>query len=545
MRISYHNRRIKILFIFILIIIVVLSLIEIGSRFSADVLEKVLNREYQGYKFQIRKCKYIPFKGLILLDVHIKKHNQRMVKAEKIVLNQLTKKRLVVELVSVHFGSGFLNFFPLGTRSKSARALDISIDEGYIGNEFRIRRGFISLNRGRANFLLDANYKFWDLNFSGYFAREGFLMLKSSAFKMRAFGIYFPDSGKFNGKLVFRDRICPLSFTAIMSPELIIQDVSINGFKIRGPLRLQQMNNLESDWEFNSEDLNIKGKLQFENYPRKSLLCLRMEKFNISDIELLTNIYCTYFKSGKILELKTVGSVVNRKPFPEVSVKLRFLPRGVLIEYLKYEAGFNLTGFWGYSGELSLDGKFNEFSLSELLYIFLPRYQRVLSLSGITGRVVYFSFDDTKFAELYWEIPRGKIGDINFNDGKLHLVGKSSVMEFINSQLIVNDVPYFLEGKVDFSKFPSSETWKDVYLVGTPSTIPWGKLNLERHSEEKRISLGTKLSDIVRLDYNVEFSEQGDYNKNEVSLEIKGTPNLKLRLRGDEEIMGVEKKIEF
>ncbi|OQX83860.1 MAG: hypothetical protein B6D53_01405 [Candidatus Omnitrophica bacterium 4484_49] len=493
MRISYHNRRIKILFIFILIIIVVLSLIEIGSRFSADVLEKVLNREYQGYKFQIRKCKYIPFKGLILLDVHIKKDNQRMVKAEKIVLNQLTKKRLVVELVSVHFGSGFLNFFPLGTRSKSARALDISIDEGYIGNEFRIRRGFISLNRGRANFLLDANYKFWDLNFSGYFAREGFLMLKSSAFKMRAFGIYFPDSGKFNGKLVFRDRICPLSFTAIMSPELIIQDISINGFKIRGPLRLQQMNNLESDWEFNSEDLNIKGKLQFENYPRKSLLCLRMD----------------------------------------------------LIEYLKYEAGFNLTGFWGYSGELSLDGKFNEFSLSELLYIFLPRYQRVLSLSGITGRVVYFSFDDTKFAELYWEIPRGKIGDINFNDGKLHLVGKSSVMEFINSQLIVNDVPYFLEGKVDFSKFPSSETWKDVYLVGTPSTIPWGKLNLERHSEEKRISLGTKLSDIVRLDYNVEFSEQGDYNKNEVSLEIKGTPNLKLRLRGDEEIMGVEKKIEF
>jgi hypothetical protein len=545
MRISYHNRRIKILFVFILFIILIISLFEIVSRFSANIVEKFLHHRYRAFSFQISKCKYVPFKGLTLLGVGVKKGGQMILEAEKIILNRVFQERVILELVSVRFSPGVFKFLPLGSGSGSDKAWDIFINGGYVGKDLRISDGFISLKSGKINFSLNANYRFWDLNFKGYFANQGIFALTSSGLKANALGIYLPDDGRFNGRLEFKEKTYPLSFILQTSPEIIIEDIAINGFKIRGPLKLTQLNNLITEWSLNIGNLNLGGKLQFENRPRESQLCLRVDKTKISGIELLTNIYCTYFKPERILELKTVGSVVNLKPFPELSVRMRFLPQGVSVEDLQYQAGFTLSGFLSYSGELTLEGKFDNFSLSELLDVFFPRYQRVLSLSGINGQLLYFSFDSSRVTELYWEIPEGKVGDIDFTEGKLHLVGKGSSLEFIDSQLMVNQTPYILEGKVDFSKFPSSEMWKNVYLVSSSPAVPFGKLGFERNFEERRISLGAKLSEMVRLDYNVEFSEQGDYNKNEVSLEIKGTPNLKLRLRGDEEIMGVEKKIEF
>ncbi len=545
MRISYCIRRVKFFLLFIGIIIIVILLLEFFSLLSAYLIEKFLSYKYQGYRFQIKGCKYFPFQGITLVGVNIVKNGNKILKAEKVIIGNF-EGNIQLILTSAYFSPRIFKLLSSDSGKEKVKSLNVVINNSYIGRDFKITNGFIFIEPKRVNFFILASYKMFDFNFKGLFSKEeGFLWLDSPSLNIKTFGVYFPNQGNFNGRVIFKQRLYPLSFAVTTSPNIVIRDITIDGLKIKGPLKLKDVNNITSSWQFNSGRLNLQGELSFQNSPQQAKLYLKLDKTNILGIELLTNIACQYLKSDKVLELETVGSVVNARPFPELCMRLKFLSSGISIENLKYQAGFTLTGFWHYSSGLNFKGKFDNFSLSELLNIFFPQYQRVLSLTGINGRLLYFAFQDSRFTELYWEIPSGKIGDINFTAGRLHLIGNTKILEFINSQLIVNNTPYALEGKVDFSQFPSSEMWKDVYLVSVSPTIAWGKFGLEKNLEEKRISLGTKLSDIVRLDYNVEFSDEGEYNKNEVSLEIKGTPNLKLRLRGNEEIMGVEKKVEF
>ncbi len=544
MRISYCIRRVKFFLFFIGIIIIVISLLEFFSHVSAYLVEKFLNHKYQGYRFQVKECKYFPFQGITLLGVNVVRNGNSILKAEKVIVSNF-KDDVQLTLTSASFSPRIFKLISSNSVKGKVKSLKVVINNSYMGEDLKIPNGFIFIGPKGINFYILASYKMFDFNLEGLFSRQGLLWLDSPSLNIKTFGVYFPNQGNFNGRVIFRQRLYPLSFAVTTSPSIVIRDITIDGLKIKGPLKLKDVNNITSSWQFNSGRLNLQGELSFQNHPQKAKLYLKLDKTNILGIELLTNIACQYLKFDKTLELKTVGSVVNAKPFPELVIRLKFLSSGISIENLKYQAGFTLTGFWHYGGGLNLRGEFDNFSLSELLYIFFPQYQRVLSLAGINGRLLYFTFQNSRFTELYWEIPSGKIGDINFTTGRLHLIGNTSVLEFVNSQLVVNDTPYALEGNVDFSQFPSRDMWKDVYLVSVSPTVAWRKFGLERDIEGNRISLGTKLSDIVRLDYNVEFSDEGDYNKNEVSLEIKGTPNLKLRLRGNEEIMGVEKKVEF
>jgi hypothetical protein len=102
-----------------------------------------------------------------------------------------------------------------------------------------------------------------------------------------------------------------------------------------------------------------------------------------------------------------------------------------------------------------------------------------------------------------------------------------------------------LEGKLELSEFPQPEMFRQVKLVPLSPHAFWESYSYEEIFGSRKLSLVTKLKKNVKLDYNVEFLEDENYNKGEITLEIEGRPSLQLRLRDEEEIMGLEKSFKF
>ncbi|MDD5613765.1 MAG: hypothetical protein PHQ54_01685 [Candidatus Omnitrophica bacterium] len=391
-------------------------------------------------------------------------------------------------------------------------------------------RGFISSIQNRCNYTADID--FIDLSIVGeYDFKDNFLRAELS----------FGEEAPFLKSKIYAVE----SSVGWKENRLFLKDVLFGPVSAAGPVFFDFKENIKFDWVIQAGGYNANGLLDLSRAQDKVNLYLKILKFNINGSELITNCYLEYVLSDSVLKFHSIGTVVNKMPFPEIDFKLKFSDNEVILEEFNYQGGISLNGSWNYGFDYSISGKFNNFDLQHLVSLIVPLYARYLSISRVDGSFTVFSYQGESLTDIVLDISGGRIIDISFQKGNLRLIGNSSFLEFVNSELSIDGEKMAFEGSLNLAEFPNPEMWKNVYLVPVSSSYPWSTISFEDRFGSKKMSLGTKLKENVKLDYNVEFSVDENYNRNEVSLEIMGKPNLKLRLKEGEEIMGLEKSIKF
>ena len=534
-------------------------LILLSFLFSNKILNMIVDDIAVGasipsdINFRVRQFTLSFKDGIILKDVMVSRGDESVSIPRVAVKREAGFMILKIDKASLDWSliKG-LAVLSRGDRDSESVPLKINLKDvsfSYQGKDIDIKRGFI---------LSDKNGLHWDLglnccglNFSlrGYSSFKDSVCLfnfESKLLKTALIGKYDFNRDDFIGGFLFKDSYSNLKAKILRDNGVLsLSGISLGPLSIPGPIELNSKEELRFDWVVKNEAFDASGLCNFRNEEDRLNLYIKVLKSKFGEYELITNSYMEYILNERALVFKSVGTVLNNMPFPEISFKLALSDNSIVLERFDYEGGVSLSGYFDYNMNYSIQGDFNNFDLHHIMTIVMPLYARYLSVSRLDGNFSYFLYDDIKFIDIALELQKGRIIGVIFDSGKVHLIGNSSMLEFLNSELIIDGMPLAFEGNIDMSKFPSADMWADVILISTTTTYPFGKSFFEDRFGDKKMSLGARLKDNVRLDYNVEFSADENYNKNEVSLEIIGSPYLKLRLKDDEEIMGVEKNIKF
>ncbi|MDP8233629.1 MAG: hypothetical protein P9M06_02355 [Candidatus Saelkia tenebricola] len=414
---------------------------------------------------------------------------------------------------------------------------------------FKIEKGFILLGKNEVNWDMRMNYKFISIDSKGFVSLSNktcLFFFDADSLSVSLMGEYDFNTQVINSKLFFKGKPYVLSTDLLFDRgSIALKDIIFEKFLIPGPINATVLGGIASNWSIQGTENVSRGDFGFEDKENHLKFYLRVLKAHLGNYELITNLYLDYVKTERALSFHSRGTVLNNQPFPELDFAIKFLDEGVLLENFNYQGGLSLSGYWDYGVVLTGKCKFENFDIYKLIKLITPLYSRYFNVASINGEASYFSYNATKLAKLSLELSEGRIWDVVFDSGRIELIGNSKILEFVDSELVIDGESLMFEGYMDISKFPDADMWKDVFLVPGSSSLLWNKADFEDSFGGRKLSLGANLKENVKLDYNVEFSDQENYNKNEISLKIIGKQNLKLRLREDEEIMGIEKTIEF
>ncbi len=556
MRISKFKKRCRGFYFIILAVLFIFAAACFFSFYYADFLaDKVLHRylKLEDMHLSADRCGF-SFKNGIVLKGFSLINKEKEISAKSLAF----KKDGESITVKIEGAAGDIHFFQglmLHEENNALKAVSVEVYLRDIklkvkNKDFlKIEKGFIFLDRNGINWDLRTKYKLTDVDLKGYASLSNKVCLFSfdvDSLKLFLTGEYDFNTKTINSKLFSRSRTYNLSANLVLEQgNIVLKNIMFEKFLIPGPIDLNVKDGITSEWSVRGAESIFRGDFGFEDKGDTLTFYIRVLKAHLDNYELVTNFYLDYAKAEKTLKFNSRGTVLNNQPFPELSFSTKFLDTGILIENFKYQGGVNLSGYWDYGSTLSCKCRFEKFDIYKLIKLITPLYSRYFDVTSINGEADYSSRQGIKRVKLLLDLSAGRIWDVIFESGRVQLVGDSNMLEFVNSELVVDGDSLKFEGKMDISKFPDADMWRGVFLVPGSSSLLWDKASFEDSFGKRKLSLGAKLKENVKLDYNVEFSDQENYNRNEVSLEIIGKQNFKLRLREDEEIMGVEKKIEF
>jgi hypothetical protein len=556
MRISYIKKRYRILFISLIVIVVLTSL---SFVFANKVLNIVVNEIAAGISvpseigLSVRRFTFSFKDGIVLKDLIISKGSE-YISIPKVAFKKKNGSMVIkIDNASLDIGLiGSLAVLSPGAAGSKSGAFKIKIsnvDIFYQDKTVNISKGFVFWNNNGFHWDLGLNCYGLSFDAKGFrpFKEEFcFFDLKSKFIEAGIAGKYDFNKGELESLVNFKDNIYDLGVKMAQDKGVFcIESISLGSLLIYNPKTVKTERELGFDWTVEDSALDAAGICSFRNEEERIHLYIKVLNSKFASHELITNLYIDYVLDQKKLLFKSVGSVFNKMPFPELSFSIALSDSGIVLKDFDYEGGAVFSGYFDYNMNYGVKGRFDNFDLHHMMTITMPLYARYLSVSRIDGNFSYFSHDGAGFTDIILKLQKGIIMDITFDSGKIHLIGNSNILEFLNSELVVDGMPLRFEGNVDISQFPAADMWKEVFLTPVSSSHPFGRSFFEDRFGDKKMSLGAKLKDNVRLDYNVEFSADQNYNKNEISLEITGSPYLKLRLKEGEEIMGVERKIKF
>jgi hypothetical protein len=283
---------------------------------------------------------------------------------------------------------------------------------------------------------------------------------------------------------------------------------------------------------------------------------LALEHLNFRNNDLLTNIVVEggFIPQKKLVQGKiySAGSVLNYQPLPEFKGFFRLKDGEARVSSLRWGEIFLLSGLLNFgtplSGNLSI--LINNFNLELLATLFYPTWSAFGSLRGKLKFDIGAQGVNTR-GEI--NLSEGIFGPFKFKGGRILLAGEKSIMTLANSK-VYNENGYFeLGGEVDFRKLGQPDFGRKMTMTQNQSKIEWQGWNISRKDglNEQRISAGKGIDEKFSVGFNayVNNEERLDSaeNQNEFDLEYKleDDKSLKIRLKENEELLGVERKVKF
>lgn len=337
---------------------------------------------------------------------------------------------------------------------------------------------------------------------------------------------------------------------------------------LQGKVLLSQEGVIFEDIEATARD-NPRNIVKFYGDISQNRLSLtvNLEHLKFGNFDVLTNLALTLVKKTGLQSkaqkfsgmLKTYGSVLNNRPFPEVSAYFEAGDEKLRILSFSLGDSYDLRGVVNLSSpfEADLSLNFYEAAMDELIARLQPSEEPDFSglLNGwirITGELA------RPKVEGYLEAKDGHLGDLNFVSADIHLKGRYPTILIADSRICREEDYFIMEGEMDFTNL-ENRNFMDLRFSADKGML-WQGWDITRSAED-RVHMSKSIADDFRVTFDtftqplgagagyMEGDIQGfaDPYTNELGLEYRvfGDKLLKLRLKKEEEILGVERRIKF
>ncbi|UCB56823.1 MAG: hypothetical protein JSV30_06420 [Candidatus Omnitrophota bacterium] len=309
-------------------------------------------------------------------------------------------------------------------------------------------------------------------------------------------------------------------------------------------------------------------KLHGEATEEALTLTANLERSSFGSLDVLTNLNLTLDKKLNLYDdsaktcgrLTTYGSVLNKQPFPELNASFEIQDGKLRILTCSLGDSYDLRGIIGLSApyEANLSLNFNQAAPHEFISRLGPLSKGARAQLGVGGQPDFSGLVNGLIKasgplkrpriEGCLEVMEGHIGDLDFASADINIKGRYPRLFVVDSRICREDGFFIMEGEMDFSNLAGQKVL-DIKFKSDKGML-WQGWDITRNSDND-VHASKSIAEDVKVTFD-SFMEgtrdnlENDYT-NELGLECRifGDKLLRLRLRKEEEILGVERKIRF
>ena len=249
-------------------------------------------------------------------------------------------------------------------------------------------------------------------------------------------------------------------------------------------------------------------------------------------------------------EISTNTCIINYEPVGDITGIFSYSEDSIKIDYLKIGNNCNLSGLISLKEPESIDMTIEG---NELKVENLARFSSVPEEFDFSSTVTS-EFDikgNLKNPEIKIHLTskEGHMQDIDFESMVVNLEGIYPILRYHDSRVYREEGHLIIEGKVDLRKIKRGNLFEDTIFKSDEETIIWEGWDITKRRAESEVSL-RKSGEGFSVSYSAylkdEMTQDVDSQDTiELEYEIWKNRSLKVRLRENEEFLGLENKIKF
>lgn len=286
-------------------------------------------------------------------------------------------------------------------------------------------------------------------------------------------------------------------------------------------------------------------------------LTANLEHLKIKNFDILTNLslscnkkFDLYNKAPKISgSLKTYGSVLNSRPFPELNSSFEIQDNKLRILTFSLGDSYDLRGIVSLSAPNNCDLSLNFYQAAphELIWLFSSKGEQ--DFAGLVNGLIKVTGELARpKVEGYLEVRDGYIGKLDFVSADINIKGRYPRILIVDSRVRREKGFFIMEGEIDFADLEGQD-FLDIKFKADKGIL-WQGWDITR-MRDNQVHMSKSITDEFKITFDAFMEDEtrayNDNYPNELGLEYRifGDKLLKLRLRRQEEILGLERRIKF
>ncbi|MCX5716649.1 MAG: hypothetical protein NTV07_07415 [Candidatus Omnitrophica bacterium] len=249
--------------------------------------------------------------------------------------------------------------------------------------------------------------------------------------------------------------------------------------------------------------------------------------------------------------LKTQNLIINYKPFKEISARWVWKKDKFFINSLSLGDTYRLMGSIGLRRPYDLDLKLNINGAHVADWLVFSKYGDDGIISGVlSGEVTVRGPLKEPSVKVKLNLKDGNIKDLKFDSINLNLKGKGPVLAIHDSRIVKEDGCLYIDGEVNLAKLGKRNVFEDVRVETDQKTIVWEGWDVSKDIDTSEVKLKKDINEDFRINFKT-YSDQdkrlSEQSEGEVGLDYKIHKNdsINLRMKEDEAVVGVERKVKF
>lgn len=249
------------------------------------------------------------------------------------------------------------------------------------------------------------------------------------------------------------------------------------------------------------------------------------------------------------------GTIIDYSPVDELELVFQIFEKSFTLNSLKFGNSYEIAGNIGLSEPYPVDLSLTitRAKASDLLIFAKNKIEKETVTGQFNGRFeVNGPLNDLE-TKGHLESRDGNIGTIKYETANINFKGRGSVIYLDSSRVFLAQEGKYLalDGFIDLAKIGSGDLLQDLKIYSDEKTILWSGWDITKRPEETKLSFQKEVGNEFKVGFStfindeIEDDFKADKDAVELQYNISQNRSLKLKLKENEEIIGMEHKFEF
>ncbi|MBN2097154.1 MAG: hypothetical protein JW714_01605 [Candidatus Omnitrophica bacterium] len=314
--------------------------------------------------------------------------------------------------------------------------------------------------------------------------------------------------------------------------------------------------------DISSQAVQVHGELT----DKLCSLTVNLDHVQLGNFDVLTNVALDLNKrvDNNITSLngslKTYGSVLNNRPFPEVNSSFEIKESKLRILTLNLGEQYDLRGVVDLHKPFNADLSLNFYqTMPHQLIARLSPEGAAPNFSGLVNGLIKISGPIMRpKVEGYLEAKDGHLGELNYLNADIYIKGRYPQLLITDSRICREAECFIMEGAIDLASLGSQDSLQLDFK--SDQGVLWQGWDITA-SRDSQMHMSKSVSDDFKVTFDAfarpmrsgpEFMDSqadaaADEHDSELGLEYKifGDKSITIRLKKDEGVLGMERRVKF